>query len=211
MDAIIDEITKEVSVYFRLGTVVKDVVKNDLYEIKEYSKAGLLLEHKPHFRGEQKNDLPIGYDELVMAFSKGRFFISGFSTVAEGGDKHDLEKLKRAVKDTREKLELEERTIEVKRLADAQHRLSLKRKTKRVVHQTRTEQERQEREEAERIKKEKEALEARLAKEEKERNDKLEQEEEDRLAKIEKDRKIKILTKKRSSMQMRFRLLKKQF
>src|SRR5258708_7608065 len=107
MEAIIDDIAKEVAVYFPLGTVVKDLVKNDLYEIKEANKSGLLLEHKPHFRGEQKNDLPIGYDELVMAFSNGRFFISGFSSVIDGGNKHDLEKLKRAVKDTRDKLELE--------------------------------------------------------------------------------------------------------
>jgi hypothetical protein len=211
MEAIIEEIAKEVSIYFILGTVVKDLVKNDLYEIKSFDKKGILLEHKPHFRGEQKNDLPIGYDELVMAFSKDRFFISGFSTVVEGGNKHDLEKLKRAIKDTREKIELEERTIEAKRLADAQARLSLKRRTKRAVRNTRVELEFREKEEAERLRKEKEELDARLAQEENERLAKIAKEEEERLAKIAKEKKIKILNKKRASMQMRFRLFKKQF
>lgn len=180
MEAIINEITKEVSVYFEIGSIVVDLLKNDAYEIREANKGGLLLEHKPAFRGEQKKDLPIGYDELAMSFSKDRFFISGFSSIVEGGNKHDLEKLKRAIKDTRDKIELEERFNEAKKLTEEKELLSLKRKTKRVVRQVRADQEFQAKEEAERIE-----------------------------AKIVHDKKIKILNLKKISQQQRLRFFNK--
>lgn len=111
MDSVIDDIAKEVSVYFSVGTVARDLAKHDDYEIKDINKSGLVFEHKPNIRSEKKNDLPIGYDELDREFSKGRFAIQGFSTTIENGYKHDLEKLKRAIKDTRGRIESEERRI----------------------------------------------------------------------------------------------------
>jgi len=125
MDAIIEDITKDVSVYFLLGTVARDTVKHDDYEISEVKKDGLVFSHKPFFRAEKKNDLPIGYDELVHAFSKGKFFIHGFSEIIEGGYKHDFEKLKRAIKDTRYRIEKEEQRVLAEKLSSDKTELQL--------------------------------------------------------------------------------------
>jgi hypothetical protein len=187
METIVDSIAREVSVYFELGTIIEDLAKRDTYEIKAADKDGLLLEHKPHFKGEQKNNLPIGYDELALAFSKGRFFIAGFSSIIEGGNKHNIEKLKRAIKDTRDRIEMEEQTYKNKRLEDEKLRLSLKRRTKRAVRSTRTELEFQTRAELERHQ-------ARIAKEEEEYQ-----------AKIAHDKKIKILGLERDVQEQRIR------
>lgn len=210
MQAIVDDISREVSIYFSEGTVFRDLVKNDIYELKSVDKEGVLLEHKPHFRAEQKNDLHIGYDELAFAYASNRFFISGFSSITSEGNKHDIEKLKRAIKDTRHQLELVEKENEKRKLEEDKMRFVLKRKTKRAVRQTRLEQEYLDRQEAERLREEKKQLEARLAKEEEERQAQLAKEESDRQAEIARQHKIKLLNKKKSSMQIRLRLYSKQ-
>ena len=181
METSIKEITEEVAIYFEVGKVVKDLLKNDTYEIKQINKEGLLLEHKPSFRAEPKNDLLIEYDELALAFSKNRFHIDGFSILTEGGSKPDIERLKRAIKDTRDKIEIEKRTLETKMHQETHQTMTLKRKTKRLVRQVRSEEEMKRNAELLRLKKEKDN-------------------------KIAHEKKIRILNIKNKNQQQRFRI-----
>lgn len=194
MEAFIDEITKEVSIYFSLGIVFRDLVKHDDYEIKDISKDTITLLHKPLFRSAQKNDLVVAYDELVEVFSKGRFFIQGFSTTIEGGYKHDLDKLKRAVKDTRDRIELEEIRIVAEKLSLNKSELE-KAKTEAITARELAEQEKI---------KAQQTIESVLEKRKTANRVKLIAEE----AAAAHSRKIKILTMKKSAMQQRIRIYK---
>ena len=218
MEAIIEDIAKEVSIFISVGTIIKDIQKHDDYEIRKTERTGLLLEHKPFLRGEKKDDLTVGYDELIHAFSKGRFFIAGFSSIIENGYKHDLEKLKRAVKDTVDKIKLEEESAELVKVSAQKSALELERaeilKEKAIIEreklQVMDEKESlvQKRKSKLRSKETREEFmkqeEARL-KAEREENERIESEK-----KMIRDHKIKILLKKKASQQQRFRLLKKK-
>jgi hypothetical protein len=232
MEAIIEEIAKEVSVYIAVGTLIKDISKHDDYEVKKVERAIVILEHKPFLRAEKKDDLSIGYDELVHAFSKGRFYINGFSKIVENGYEHDLNKLKRAVKDTVEKIRSEEERADFVKVSAQKSELELAKaqveqekeealKEKALIERDklkvmdekeslvqkrkskfRSKLTRQEEEVArEEFKKQEEAR----LKKEREENERVESE-----RKMVRDHKIKILMKKKSSQQQRFRLLKKQ-
>lgn len=181
METILDEISREVAVCFRKGMMADDIKKHDRYEIKDVRKDGLLLEHKPALRGEKKDDLFVGYDELIRITPSNRLLIDGFYTVNDSGAVNNLEKIKRAIKDTIDSLEIEEKRIETSKLAQEKSELQklkdealqakeraeqakeraedermtilMKRKSKRVAKLTRLNEE----QERERIRLEKEA------------------------------------------------------
>lgn len=221
MEAIIDDIAKEVSIFIPVGTIIKDLSKHDDYEIRKVERTRLLLEHKPFLRAEKKDDLTVGYDELVHAFSKGRFFITGFSSVIENGYKHDLDKLKRAVKDTVDKIKLEEEKAELAKVSAQKSELEIAKaqvelekaealKEKALIERDKL-----------KIMDEKESLVQKRKSKIRAKETRQKEEEELRLKRIDDERiesekkmirehKIKLLLKKKSSQQQRFRLLKKQ-
>lgn len=232
MEAIIEDIAKEVSIFLSVGTIIKDLQKHDDYEVRKVERTGLLLEHKPFLRAEKKDDLTVGYDELVHAFSKGRFFIAGFSSVIENGYKHDLEKLKRAVKDTVDKIKLEEEKTALAKISAQKSEIELEKqqitlekeealREKALIEQDKIKvmdekeslvQKRKSKFRSKQTRKEEEVSREEFRKQEEARL-KNEREEAERVAselKMVRDQKIKILTKKMVSQQQRFRLIKKQ-
>lgn len=214
MEAVIEEIAREVSIPISVGTIIRDLAKNDDYEVKVVSRADIILEHKPFLRGEKKDDLTVGYDELVHAFSKGRFFITGFSTTIENGYKHDLEKLKRAVKDTVDKIKLADEKAELAKVSAQKSELEREKEiANKAIEDALKEKALLERdklkvmdEKESLVQKRRSKLRSKLTRQEEERA----REEQKRLDEEERRRKIRILNLKKSSQQQRFRLLKKQ-
>jgi hypothetical protein len=225
MEAIIEEITKEVSIPITVGTIIKDLAKRDDYAVRQVNRLDMILEHKPFLRAEKKDDLTIGYDELIHAFSKGRFSITGFSKIIENGYEHDLEKLKRAVKDTVDKIKLAEERAELLKVSAQKSELEVEKAQialeKEEALRDKAIMERDKLkimdEKESLIQKRKSKIRSQIAREEEERareqareRTRVEDERIESERKMVREHRMKILMKKKSSQQQRFRLLKMQ-
>jgi hypothetical protein len=183
------------------GKKISDLIKKDNYEIKSLTSEGVVLEHKPYFRSEQKKDIEIGYDELVMAFETDHFSIDGFMPTNEGESKNSAS-LKKVILNTIKNIELKERELaleERERILNETRKekdefvetVANKKKSKRLAREIRQEVE-FDKAEAQRLHEEEEM-------------EKSFQQEQERL-RIEREKSVKLANAMRDSQQQRIRL-----